>query len=132
MHGETNLDTLLRQLKPLVRPEVFVFCTVPHAEYGDFAPTSPFACIQEEEGLTLVLVQEQADKTGLPYNGVFRCITLSVHSSLEAVGLTAVISTKLAQHNISANMLAGFHHDHVFVPAHQIESAIQILTSLTQ
>lgn len=132
MHGETNLDTLLRQLKPLVRPEVFVFCTVPHAEYGDLASTNPFASIREEEGLTLVLVQEQADKIEMPYNGVFRCITLSVHSSLEAVGLTAVISTKLAEHQISANMLAGFHHDHVFVPAHQIESAIQILTSLTQ
>lgn len=132
MNGETNLDTILRQLKPLVRPEIFVFCTAPNAEYGDFASTKPFASIQEEEGLTLVLVQDQADNAGLPYNGVFRCITLSVHSSLEAVGLTAVISTKLAQHQISANMLAGFHHDHVFVPAHQIESAIQILTSLTQ
>jgi len=132
MHGETNLDTILRDLKPLVRPEVFVFCTAPNANYGDLASTQPFASIQEEEGLTLVLVKEQADKNEMPYSGTFRCITLSIHSSLEAVGLTAAISTKLAQRQISANMLAGFYHDHIFVPAHQLQDAIQTLTSLTQ
>ena len=131
MHGETDLDTLLCQLKPTVRPETFVFCTVANAAYSDLATTEPFASVQEEEGLTLILVQAQADGADLPYNGTFRCITLTVHSSLEAVGLTAVISTKLAQHQISANVIAGFHHDHIFVPADQVESALQALASLT-
>jgi hypothetical protein len=108
-----------------------VFCTVANAAYGDLATTEPFASVQEEEGLTIILVQAQADGADLPYNGTFRCITLTVHSSLEAVGLTAVISTKLAQHQISANVIAGFHHDHIFVPADQVESALQALASLT-
>ena len=131
MHGETDLDILLRQLKPTARPEVFVFCTVANATYGDLGATEPFASVQEEEGLTLILVQAQADGAELHYNGTFRCITLTVHSSLQAVGITAVIATKLAQHQISANVVAGFHHDHVFVPAHQVENALEALTSLT-
>ena len=132
MHGETHLNTLLRQLAPRLHPETFVFCTVPEATYGALMHTQPFASIRELEGLTLILRQDKADEATLSYNGTFRCITLSVHSSLEAVGLTAAISTQLAQHQISANMLAGFHHDHVFIPAHQAESAMQILTSLTR
>ena len=87
MSGETNLDTLLRTLNPSLQTEIYVFCSIPNAKYGDWAHTHPIASVMEEEGLTLILSQASADQAGLSYSGTFRCIELQVHSSLEAVGL---------------------------------------------
>ena len=93
----------------------FVFCTIKNAKYGDYSETKPIASFTEAEGLSLVVLKESADKHELPYEGVFRCISLGVHSSLDAVGLTAAVSTKLAAHGISANVIAAYYHDHIFV-----------------
>lgn len=84
----------------------------------------------EAEGLTLVIPKQRADQHGIAYEGTFRCITLSVHSSLEAVGLTAVIATKLTEHNISANVIAAYYHDHVFVQNGRAEDALSVLKAL--
>ena len=127
MSGETNLQALLANLKPRLRPETFVFCTVPEGTYGDLAELKPIASFQETEGLTLVLLQEHADQRGLPYSGTFRCLSLEVHSSLEAVGLTAAVSTTLAKQEISANVIAAHFHDHFFVPARHAERAMELL-----
>lgn len=127
MSGETNLQVLLANMKPRLRPETFVFCTLPHAAYGDLAHLEPMASFAEDEGLTLVISQERADGEGLEYEGTFRCVSLEVHSSLEAVGLTAAVATALGNHGISANMLAGFFHDHVFVPSDRAELAMTVL-----
>jgi hypothetical protein len=127
MSGETNLQVLLADMKPRLRPETFVFCTLPQAAYGDLAHLEPMASFAEDEGLTLVISQERADGEGLEYEGTFRCVSLEVHSSLEAVGLTAAVATALGNHGISANMLAGFFHDHVFVPSDRAELAMTVL-----
>ncbi len=116
MAGEEDLDTLLVLLEPSLLPGDFVFCTAANLKYGDFAELQPLASYQEEEGLTLVLAKQSADVAGLAYDSVFNCITLMVHSSLDAVGLTAAVSGKLAANGISANVMAAYHHDHVFVP----------------
>lgn len=129
MSGETNLDTLLRKLNPSLQTEIYVFCSIPNAKYGDWAHTHPIASVMEEEGLTLILSQASADQAGLSYSGTFRCIQLQVHSSLEAVGLTAAVSQQLAAQEISANMVAGFYHDHVFVPSKRADQAMKILLS---
>ena len=129
MSGETNLDTLLRTLNPTLHADTYVFCTIPEGQYGDMANANPIASVMEEEGLTLVLSQMSAEKVGLPYTGTFRCIRLEVHSSLEAVGLTAAVSQRLAEQGISANMVAGFYHDHIFVPACSADQALQTLLS---
>ena len=75
-----------------------------------------------------MILKQTADAFELPYQGSFKCITLGVHSSLEAVGLTALISGDLAAHGVAANMFAGYFHDHVFVPSELADRAIGILS----
>ena len=130
MAGEKDLDTLLVLLEPSLLPGDFVFCTAANLKYGDFAELQPLASYQEEEGLTLVLAKQSADVAGLAYDSVFNCITLMVHSSLDAVGLTAAVSGKLAANGISANVMAAYHHDHVFVPENKAKLALQLLAEL--
>ena len=130
MGGETDLKTLIANLMPLMRPETYVFCTLQSGRYGDKLETRPLASFLEKEGLTLVVTQAQADREGLSYQGLFRCITLEVHSSLEAVGLTAVVASALAAENISANVMAAYYHDHVFVPFADGEAALEIIKAI--
>jgi hypothetical protein len=108
-----------------------VFCSLEDTDYGALSHTNPLASFAEAEGLSLVLTRESADEEGLAYEGTFRCISLQVHSSLEAVGLTAAVTGELAAHDISANVIAGYHHDHVFVPSHQAESALRLLENMS-
>ena len=108
----------------------YVFCSISNACYGDLKDLKPLASFREVEGLTLVVPKVHADEHGLSYESVFRCITLTVHSSLDAVGLTAAISTKLAEHGISANVVAAYSHDHIFVPAERSEQAMVALSEL--
>ena len=130
-HAEPDGNTSRGDLAPRLAPDHYVFCSLPGAQYGDLAQTHPLACVAEAEGLTLVLAQDQADGEGLAYTGLFRCISLGLHSSLDAVGLTAMISSELAQHGISANVIAGYHHDHVLVPSAQAQEALSLLQQLS-
>jgi hypothetical protein len=127
MNAETDLATLIRNLAPRTLPGTYVFCSVEDSGYGALSHTNPLASFVEPEGLTLVLTKESAEKEGLSYEGTFRCISLQAHSSLEAVGLTAAVTGELAAEGISANVIAGYHHDHIFVPSHQAESALRLL-----
>ncbi len=128
MAGIENPGKLLNSISPELIEGEYVFCTIPNGKYGDYRDLSPLASFIEAEGLTLVVPRESADKSGLEYDGVFRCITLTVHSSLEAVGLTAAVSTKLSEHQISANVIAAYFHDHVFVPSRFAEKALTLLS----
>jgi len=92
----------------------------------------PISTFQEKEGLTVVVLKEKADECSLAYSGVFKCITLNVHSSLDAVGLTAAVSTKLTQVNISANVIAAYYHDHIFVASKDAEKALFTLEELVR
>ena len=130
MTGETDLDSMLSLLQPRLLPGDFVFCTLPGGRYGDHQALVPLACFAEEEGLSLLLPRDAADDAGLEYDGVFCCISLGVYSSLEAVGLTAALAARLADHHISANVIAAFHHDHILVPAGRAEEALAALQAL--
>lgn len=130
MAGEEDLDKLLVLLQPTLLPGDFVFCTAAKLKYGDLAELQPLASYQEVEGLTLVLNKKAADDAGLAYESVFNCITLMVHSSLDAVGLTGAVSGRLAAKGISANVIAAYYHDHVFVPKEKAQLALQLLTEL--
>jgi hypothetical protein len=132
MSGETDLSTLLQTLSPRLDPEHYVFCSVTGVGYGAFAHLNPRACFREDEGLTLVLTQAHASAEGLSYDGCFQCITLEAHSSLLAVGLTAALSTQLATAGISANIIAGFYHDHVFVPMDDALRAMAVLQAMAE
>ncbi len=129
-HGEQNLRQLLEHMSPELTSGHFVFCTFASLSLSDAAGFAPVAACEEPEGWTLVLPQAHADAAAFAYDGVFRRITLRVHSSLHAVGLTAAFATALADGGISANVMAGFHHDHIFVPAEQAEQAMARLQAL--
>ena len=131
MSGEKNLNKLLGSMSPQLSNVEYVFCTVKNADYGDYAEAEPIASILEQEGLTLVLTRKSAEKNGLTWEGIFKCITLNIHSSLQATGLTAAVSGKLSEHRISANVIAGFFHDHIFVPADLSEKALALLSELS-
>jgi len=130
--GEKNLQKLLHSMSPTLRDGEYVFCTVDNARYGDYAEAAPIASFTETEGLTLVVLKETADRSSLPYQGIFRCITLGVHSSLQAVGLTAVVSGALAEKGISANIITGYFHDHIFVESENAADALGILLKLAK
>ncbi len=130
MGGEEDLEKLLALLQPSLQPGDFVFCTVGDMNYGDLAALQPVASYMEDEGLSLVLHKGVADEAGLTYESVFRCISLKVHSSLEAVGLTSAVSTRLAANGISANVIAAFYHDHIYVPKDKAKVALQLLEKL--
>lgn len=91
----------------------------------------PIGTFTESEGLTLIVNRKRADAADQCYEAVFRMITLEVHSSLQAVGLTAAVSQALASNNISANVVAAFHHDYVFVPSSQATEAAAVLKTLS-
>lgn len=128
MAGETDLRKLLGGMRPQLNPGAYVFTTVP----GSTPPSgvSPIVTVAEGEGLTLVLRRDEADLAGLAYDFVAGWITLLVHSALEAVGLTAAIAEELARAGLSCNVVAGFYHDHLFVPYDRVGEAVVALNRL--
>ncbi len=131
MSGSKDLDYLLSEANPVLDPDSYVFLTLP-GSYGDHSEWQPIATFAEEEGLTLVVRQSVADAHHQNYQGVFKRITLQVHSSLDAVGLTARFSERLATAGISANVFAGYYHDHIFVAASDGDRAVSVLSKLTE
>lgn len=125
MPGLTDLHEILGALRPNVRPGQFVVVTSPEPPGVDAQ-----ARIVEEEGVTLVLTKEAADAAGLGYESVFGWITLMIHTSLDAVGVTSVVSQALARVGLSCNVLAGYYHDHLLVPIDDVDAAVEVLGGL--
>lgn len=123
-----DLDELIRSMRPELLDGEFVYCTVSGSAVPD--GLSPVATVREAEGLTLVLPVGEAAGAGLA--GPFRCrqITLRVHSALDAVGLTAAVAAVLAKDGIPGNVVAGYHHDHLFVPTADADRALAALEAL--
>lgn len=126
MSGITDLDELLRSMSPALVDAEFVFCSVSGA-LRDYLELNPVATFIEPEGLTLVIEKPVAEKAGLPFEGSYSQITLTVHSSLDAVGLTAAVANKLSSKGISANVIAAYYHDHIFVQTSKAKTAISAL-----
>ena len=131
MSAIEDLTVLLAQMHPSLEPGEFVFCSVGHSALTDWLQVEPLGIFREAEGLSLIVRRNRADAANLQYPCTFRLITLTVHSSLEAVGLTAAISECLAKQGISANVVAAYHHDHIFVPTHRAEDAMNALHHLS-
>jgi hypothetical protein len=129
MGGERDLGRLLRDMRPELNPGRFVFATVTGAMPRGLLPV---VTVAEAEGLTLVLAQEQADAAGLEYHYVAGWITLRVRSALDAVGLTAAVASELARAGLSCNVVAAYHHDHLFVPYHRVTEALAVLRSFAE
>jgi hypothetical protein len=125
-----DLQVLLRNMEPALNPGVYVFATLPE---DLFVPSQEIvACIREPEGMSVVLTEADALKRNLPI--LFRAawITLTVHSDLEAVGLTAAFASALGEAGISCNVVAGARHDHIFVPYAEAFAAVAALLQLQQ
>jgi len=130
MTGETDLQKLLKEMNPKLNDGEFVYCLVDSISHA--AALNPLCFFQEEEGVTVILPRADADKAGLSYSVICAWITLTVHSALEAVGLTAAVSHALTNANISCNVVAAYYHDHIFIPVKDVEQAMQVLLKLTE
>jgi len=130
MAGEKDLDKLLKTMKPKHNLGDYVFCTV--KEIPSNSSSDIIMLFKEEEGHTIILQKETADKLQLPYSFIATWITLTVHSSLEAVGLTAAFSNALANAGISCNVVAAFYHDHIFIDKKDAVKAMEILNGFSQ
>ena len=118
-------------MQPSLDGQEYVFVSISLSEYAQLVNFVPKGMFIENEGATLIITVQQARELRLEYHSIFRCITLNIHSSLDAVGLTAAVSSALAKENISANVVAAFYHDHVFVNKKEAEDAIKCLVSLS-
>ena len=130
MSGVTDLDELLRTMEPMLVEGRFVYACVPADNVADHLARSPIGIFHEAEGVTLILPASAAE--GLSASPPMRMITLTVHSSLEAVGLTGAFTAALTRAGISANVVAGYHHDHIFVPERDADRALEALHALSR
>lgn len=129
MSGETNLQALLAGMQPRLSETVFAFATV--GSENEIPPgTRIIGAFVEDEGLTIIGPSEEFDWSNIERSGTWAKISLTTHSSLSAVGLTAKLASALADHGISANVVAAFFHDHIFVPWDKRLLAMDALTRL--
>jgi hypothetical protein len=129
MPGETNLNKLLKSMTPSLNKGDYVFCTVTNIE--SVAENQMLSFFREAEGITVIIEKTVADSLNLPYTYVAAWITLTVHSSLDAVGLTAAFSTALSNAGISCNVVAAYCHDHIFVAKNDAPKAMRVLEQLS-
>ena len=121
---------MIAEMGPKLGPQVWRFVQVA----PEIAPQllgSAIGTFREDEGVSAIVPSAVADELGIA-GPDFRCITLQVHSDLEGVGLTAAVSSALADAGIACNMVAAFHHDHTFVPAARAEEALAVLLDLSE
>ena len=130
MSGIKDLDILLSNMEPVLDKRDFVFCSFPTFDWDKMRELNPVGFFQEKEGMTFILDLKDAIGKDIDCQSVYRLITLDIHSSLDAVGLTAAFSAKLTEKNISANVIAAYYHDHIFVPKEKAEQALNAILEL--
>ena len=127
--GETNLRDLIQTMSPLLDDAEWIFATINVEDEASLAPYA-IASFREAEGLTLVLpLPASGDLESV--SAPMKRIILEVHSSLEVVGLTAAVAGALAKEGISANVIAAYYHDHIFVPKTSADRALALLQALS-
>ncbi len=129
MVDDQHLDNLLKDLNPRLADGEYVFCCLPNLQA--IKQIDVVMIFVEKEGITAILSKGNADHLKLKYNGLFSWITLEVYSSLTAIGLTAAVSSALSAAGISCNVVAGYHHDHLFVESGKALQAISVLNQLS-
>ncbi len=130
MSGEHDLTALLSGMNPILGAETYVFCTLTDRKIPE--GLHPRMVFQEAEGTTLILTQSEAQTAGIAAEFAARMITLNVHSALDAVGFIAHIATQLAAAGMGVNPVAGFYHDHLFIPADRADDAMRVLRDLSR
>lgn len=125
-----DTQAMLANMTPVLMPGEFVFCTTQDADVISRGSALAEGCFKEQEGTTLILARADARALGFADAMPMRHILLEVFSALDGVGLTAAVAGALAAQGIPCNMVAAFHHDHVFVPADMAARAMSVLTDV--
>ncbi|HNB24365.1 MAG TPA: ACT domain-containing protein, partial [Candidatus Melainabacteria bacterium] len=123
---EKNLSVLLSSIKPRLHDERYVFCSVLEREFKKLT-ISPICMFREDEGVSLIVEQSDADASSLKYDGTWAMITCEVHSDLNAVGFIAAMAKMIADAGISVNTVSAYHHDHLFVPSERADEVMLLL-----
>jgi uncharacterized protein len=129
MPGE-KVGPLLKKLNPKLNEGDYVFCT--RKDMKECNLNNIIMAFKEQEGVTIILTREEADRLQFEYSFIAKWITLTVHSSLATVGLTAAFSKALSEANISCNVVAGYFHDHIFVDKNDAQKAMTILSKFSR
>lgn len=117
-------------MKPKLHIGEFVFCCI--KDLTSINLNDAVLIFKEEEAITIIVKKEVAEALKLDYSFIASWITLTVHSSLEAVGLTAAFSKALSDNGISCNVVAAFYHDHIFVDKKDTEKAMAVLNKISE
>lgn len=121
-----DLQEMLRGMQPVLAPEPYGIAIVAALPAG----LTPFATVAEAEGLTVIAPQAALEGSGIAAGPLWARISLGLQSELAAVGLTAAFSTALGHAGISANVIAGYHHDHILVQYARRHDAMAVLQGL--
>ena len=139
MAGEQDLSKLLKSMSPSLDDETFMFGHIPAKSASTLQDVVSFLAgksvqmiLWENEGWTVILPEKVAE--GGSFQATFPCkkITLNVHSSLDAVGFLAAITTKLTQLKIGVNPVSGYFHDHLFVPVGKENAVLEALNEMVE
>ncbi|MBJ2345346.1 MULTISPECIES: ACT domain-containing protein [Pseudomonas] len=130
MSGEKSIAKLLSAMSPTLNDGDYVFCCV--ADMDLVKGEEILGSFREKEGLTVIIERNRAQALGLHFDYVAAWITLTVHSALDAVGLTAAFATALGNAGISCNVIAAYYHDHIFVGRKDAQRAIEVLEALAR
>lgn len=114
-------------MSPRLNSGVYAYCIL---STDELVPQEAISHFAEIEGVSIIVPVDVADRLGLAIGFQAEWVTLDVHSDLSAVGLTAAVSGALARAGISCNVVAGYHHDHLFVPEGKGREAVRILLEL--
>jgi hypothetical protein len=123
---------MIAGMSPRLMDGEFAFCTITDDEHAARLAPVALGWFREREGLSLILSTARATDEGFSVLQPMRHLELGVFSALDGVGLTAAVASALCEHNIPCNMVAAFHHDHVFVPSAQAQEALEVLQGLQQ
>nr|WP_276591732.1 ACT domain-containing protein [Sphingomicrobium nitratireducens] len=113
-------------MKPVLFAQEYGFASLPAVPDG----LVPLATFAEAEGLSIIAETLALAAVGVAHQGGHARISLDLESALDGVGLTAAIAAALAGAGIACNVVAAFHHDHLFVPWERREEALALIASL--
>lgn len=130
MPGVTDLKVLLQSMTPVLDDTAYGYVVAKPGQA--LAASDVFATVTEAEGQTIVSKVTMLRNAGYDVTSEWARITLEIHSSLEAVGLTAAFATALGEAGVSANVIAGFYHDHIFVQWDKRHDAMSALSDLSR
>jgi hypothetical protein len=129
MSGQTDLQAILATMEPRLSDVEYGFGTIADAN-GAAGISDVLATLAEDEGLSVVAPARALAEAGVTHSPGWARISLTIHSSLSAIGLTAALASALGEEGISANVIAAYFHDHLFVPWGQRHRAMEILSRL--